>query len=354
MDKILQRAKRAERIVTRQRAKKKDIEERAEAWERKGSRQRMRALNAKEHREARQNWQADWRTGPLAPRRDVGDLAGKKFATKTIYDHYIPEKDPSMQRWLPFAKGDRVVITYGPDRGKIGYVSDASIERQAITVQGLNMQDVFVPEWMQRENERKAEDTIISQPRPLPVRHVKLVYPLPDPDTGKPRDVVIGRLEEVKLMDAPGSYRDPDEHKSHRKIVGSDTVIPWPEMPPKAEEEEYDIDTPRITVDEITFRPYLVYPPMPTSVIDELRNKYSRFRTRHTWEFEQKVEAYAARDEKRAQLGKTMRTPLQELAEMRARQKEAEKKELTDEQLSKIGEIMAQERAASPTNVASQ
>lgn len=354
MEKILQRVRRVERVVGRQKAKKKEISDRAEAWERKQSRQNIRTINANAHRQARKNWQTDWQTGHLAPRRDVGDLAGNKFATRTIYDHIPPDKDPSMQRWLPFAKGDRVVVTHGPDRGRVGYVEDASKEKQAVTVRGLNKHDIFVPAWMQREDNYKAEDTIVSGPAYLPWRHVRLVYPLPDPETGTPKDVIIDRLEEVKLAEDPDFNDDPDEKENHRKIAGSDIIIPWPETSPKPEEEEHDIDTPRITVDEITFRPYLVYPPMPTSVIDELRNKYSKFRTRHTWEFEQKVNAYAERDEKRKNLGKTMRTPLQELADMRARQKAAEERELSEEQLSKIGEVMAQERAGSARTAARQ
>jgi len=58
----------------------------------------------------------------------------------------------------------------------------------------------------------------------------------------------------------------------------------------------------------------------------------------------QKMEAIDAREEKRKGLIKGMRTPLQELADMRAKQKAAAEKQLTDEQLAKIGQVIAAER----------
>jgi large subunit ribosomal protein L24 len=56
------------------------------------------------------------------------------------------------------------------------------------------------------------------------------------------------------------------------------------------------------------------------------------------------MEAIDAREEKRAGLIKTVRTPLQELADMRAKQKAAAERTLTDEQLAKIGEVISSER----------
>merc|ERR1711939_384049 len=103
-----------------------------------------------------------------------------------------------------------------------------------------------------------------------------------------------------------------------RLIPGTNTIIPWPE---KADEyhEDFENDTLRLNVDEQTFRPFLLHPPMPLSVIDELRNKFSRFRTRHDWDFIERKELEDEREEKR--------------------------KDLSDEQLAKIGEVIAAERA---------
>ena len=48
-------------------------------------------------------------------------------------------------------------------------------------------------------------------------------------------------------------------------------------------------DTPRYDVDARTWTPTLLRAPLPFSVVDELRGKYSAFRTRHTREFMEKV-----------------------------------------------------------------
>jgi large subunit ribosomal protein L24 len=131
-----------------------------------------------------------------------------------------------------------------------------------------------------------------------------------------------------------------------RLVPGSNIVIKGQPQPEEEEDEEtYPADTPTLSVDEETFNPPLLFPPMPMSVIDELRNKYSPHRTRHDWEYLEKKRQEDEREEARKGLGKTMRTPLQELAELRARQKESQKRELTDEQLAQIGAIMAQEMA---------
>ncbi|KAK5163769.1 uncharacterized protein LTR77_010442 [Saxophila tyrrhenica] len=350
MEKVAQRVKRLEAQASRKLKGRKQAVAAAERWERRFTRRRTISANNQNIKAARINRHIDWAAGPLAPRRDVGEL-GEKFGTVSIFDAAQPEREPEDRKWIPLDKGDRVVITYGRDRGKIGHVLEVDQERQAVAVKDLNMMDIWVPDWSKRSTQQ--EKSVSPQPRHVPAEHVKLVYPLPDPRDGRLRDVIIDRLEKVKLEPRREDYdKSAEPRKEFRAIPGAKTIIPWPEVPEDQPEEENDDDTPRITVDEITFRPYLLYPPMPTSVIDELRNKYSKFRTRHTWEYEQKLEAEAQREERRSQLGKTMRTPLQELAELRARQKAAEERQLSDEQLAKIGEVMAGERQKMTDTVA--
>lgn len=351
MEKVAQRVKRLEGSATRRLTRRRRAVNAAERWERNQNRQRVIHIHNEHIREARINRQVDWAAGPLAPRRDVGENA-EKYGTTSIFTAQQPERHPSDRKWIPFDKGDRVVITQGRDRGKIGYVLEVDKDRQAVAIKDLNVRDLYIPDWAKQTREQR---TISPQPRHIAAEHVKLVYPLPDPDTGVPRDVVIERLEKVMIEPTRADYdANPEPRKDARAIPGVRTIIPWPEVPAEEEEEDHPDDTPRIVVDEVTFRPYLLYPPMPTSVIDELRNKYSKFRTRHTWEFEQKLEAETQREEKRSQLGKTMRTPLQELAELRARQKAAEERELTPEQLAKIGEVMAGEREKMKSAVAAR
>ena len=53
----------------------------------------------------------------------------------------------------------------------------------------------------------------------------------------------------------------------------------------EVEDPTTDSDTPRIDRDDPTWTPTLLRAPLPGTVIDELRGKYSKFRTRHDPEF---------------------------------------------------------------------
>jgi large subunit ribosomal protein L24 len=104
-------------------------------------------------------------------------------------------------------------------------------------------------------------------------------------------------------------------------------------------------DTLRMEVEEKTFVPSLLSPPMPGSVIDELRNKYSIFRTRHDPEY---ISAKMAEDEaaeaKKA-LSKTMRTPLGEINRLERKLRRAKGKgKLTDQMLERIGAVIASKK----------
>jgi large subunit ribosomal protein L24 len=111
---------------------------------------------------------------------------------------------------------------------------------------------------------------------PLPLSSLKLVYPLPDPVTGIPRDVVLNKV--VKRNAAFDPYRNTTTWS--RYLSPQNVLIPWPEESEPAYSDE-KADTLRIDVEAKTFLPTLLRPPMPGSVIDELRNKYSKFRERH-------------------------------------------------------------------------
>lgn len=338
MQKIFQRTERATRVAARKRAKALDHKAKGESWERFETTKRIARGANQNIRIARHNRREDWETGALAPRRDVGEHK-TTYGAVAMYDFQLPEKDPHKRpKWMGVSRGDRVVVMKGREKGKIGIVTDVNQERGSVTVKGVNMTDIRVPDWINQEDETTTELAAMSMPMLL--EDVKLVYPLPDPETGIPRDVIIDRLMHINF-EYDKNKREWTE--GHRLIPGTNTIIPWPE---KAEPafEDFEDDTLRITVEEQTFRPFLLHPPMPLSVIDELRNKYSRFRTRHDWEYVEKKDLEDARDEKRKGLAKGMRTPLQELADARKEKKELEQKELTEEQLARIGEVIAQER----------
>ncbi|KAK5127525.1 hypothetical protein LTR85_006864 [Meristemomyces frigidus] len=339
MQKIAQRTERATRNAAGKLAKARQHQKNAESWERYQGLVRTQRAAAQNVRDARKNRREDWEAGALAPRRDAGEQR-ETYGATSMYNLHAPELEPRKQpKWMHISEGDRVVVMRGREKGKIGVVDDVSKERGTVRIKGINVVDVIVPEWMNKED--NTTGIVQSTAKPMPLADVKLVYPLPDPETGIPRDVIIDRLLHVNY------YYDKNKREwtdGDRLIPGTNTLIPWPE---KAEPqyEDHEDDTLRITVEEQTFRPFLLHPPMPLSVIDELRNKYSKFRTRHDWEFIEQKELEDAKVEQRKELAKGMRTPLQELADVRKKQKEEADRELTEEQLARIGEVVAAERA---------
>jgi large subunit ribosomal protein L24 len=107
-----------------------------------------------------------------------------------------------------------------------------------------------------------------------------------------------------------------------------------------------------------TWVPTLLTPPMPETVIDELRNKYSVFRHRHDEEYIARKMAEDEEQAKKKSMVEMMRTPLKEVnRRARKERKKMGKGTLTKEMLARIGEVMAKKRgllaaAAPPPAVA--
>ena len=176
---------------------------------------------------------------------------------------------------------------------------------------------------------------------PIPLRSVRLVYPLPHPETGILRDVVIKELRKSKL--AP---RRSSDDRPLRYIAGLDppTNIPYPAKEPEKHEDN-DVDTLRIEVEQQTWVPTLRRPPMPPSIINELRNKYSKFRDRHDEAFIAKKVKEDEEVEERKRSIRKMMTPLKELHKKeRAERKARGKPQLSEETLEKIGAVMSQNK----------
>jgi len=176
----------------------------------------------------------------------------------------------------------------------------------------------------------------------IPWSAVKLVHAVKDAN-GSFRDVIVERVEVRKPTWFEMRYKNAD-NRGKRMIPGLEQEVPWPTTDPENYTDN-EADTLRITVDEVTDRPYLLQSPMPRSVVDELRNKYSRFRTRHDPEYVASKEALLAKEERKKLLGKLVTTPTMELRE-RNRRERAAAQGLTEEQLATIGEVMARERTA--------
>ena len=152
-----------------------------------------------------------------------------------------------------------------------------------------------------------------------------------------------------------GAGWDPvtrEYNRGKRFVPGLAQPIEWPKTEDKREEQAHDDDTYRINVDEKTDRPYLLQPPMPPSVIDELRSKYSVFRDRHDEWYEEMKIAEDRADEHKKLLARMISTPTMELKERTRQEKLARDSELTDEQLAQIGQVMANERLKAASRVA--
>jgi len=248
------------------------------------------------------------------------------------------ELNPLGGRYANIVTGDRVVLLEGKDKGKIGKITAVDRRRQECTIDGLNMVDVELPKWALRLEQDPRPFRSMS--KPVSLTNVKLVFPLPDPTTGTVRDVIVKKLVNGKIWHDKFTGRK----RWSRFIPGLDVVVPWPKVEPQ-ERKDYMSDTLRIDVESKTFIPSLLKAPMPLSVIDELRNKYSKFRTRHDEEYLAQKAAEDREAEAKKNLVQTMRTPLKEANRRERKLKKAKGKgKLTREMLIRIGEVIAKKR----------
>jgi large subunit ribosomal protein L24 len=190
--------------------------------------------------------------------------------------------------------------------------------------------NVTIPDAM-RNNE-------IGKVRPIegtfPLSAVRLVHPIRR--GGAIKDVVIRELRPHKLQ----HDRVTGKKNFQRVVPGLNISIPWPKIVPTVH-ETFAADTSRLDVEERTFVPTLLRSPMPGSVIDELRNKYSKFRTRHTDEYIAQKEAEQAAKEARRRSPETMLTPVDEFNRQQRELRRARGQPvLSTEMLQKIGEVM--------------
>ena len=165
---------------------------------------------------------------------------------------------------------------------------------------------------------------IVSNPLPVPIADIRHVIALQNDDTGLVEDLIV----EHAYASGPYIERHPDSTtpKFTRYVSGLDIEIPWPvENIPPAKDGQWD--TTRMEADRDNWVPSLTHPPFPSSVIDELRNKYSKFRTRHDPEYvREKVEEDFRRQYYESQ---SLLTPIGEWrAKKRAESAEAKKKQL--------------------------
>lgn len=161
---------------------------------------------------------------------------------------------------------------------------------------------------------------------PIPIDDVRLVVALEDSVTGNLRDVLVEHVYGGEpFLERPYGSTTP---RHTRYIAGENIEIPWPaeDKAPQFRDEPWD--TLRMEVETPTWVPSLLHPPFESSILDELRNKYSKYRTRHDPEW---VEAKKLEDYKEEYLkSRTLLTPKGELRAKLLKEKEEERKKNLD------------------------
>lgn len=195
-----------------------------------------------------------------------------------------------------------------------------------------------VPKWMQtaEESDKRPVRTV---EKPVPFSTVRLVYAMADKE-GHKTDVIV-----KKLVNRSFFFNRHSGRTSWARIIpGLNIRVPWPKTPMK-EHRDGPSDSMRLDVDARTFVPTLLRPPMPGSIIDELRNKYSKFRTRHDPEYiEAKIQEEEELKAKKRSI-KEMDNPLKEVNRKARKERKAKGKGiLTREMLERIGRVIAEKK----------
>ncbi|KAF9886233.1 hypothetical protein FE257_011956 [Aspergillus nanangensis] len=294
--------------------------------------ERMELDNVRAERQRRRE---DWLRGPLAPHRDAG-FDGKHFGALSPQAMNPPAIPKHMRRkYINIAAGDRVCIMKGKDKGKINEVIRVDANNETVMVKDLNMADVHFPEWLNEQYGNKSPFHSVTIP--IPIDEVRLVVALDDPITGSTRDVLVEHVYGGEPLLEREHGTDTPRHT--RYISGEDIEIPWPRSEPPAAKDE-DADTLRMEVETPTWMPSLQCAPFPPSVLDELRNKFSKYRTRHDpeWAEQKKMEDY-----RREYLqSRSLLTPKGELIAMI----KANKKERLDARRDENGNMIMDDQTA--------
>jgi large subunit ribosomal protein L24 len=165
---------------------------------------------------------------------------------------------------------------------------------------------------------------VLPQNMPVPMDDVRLVFAMTDGNTTK--DYIVQHAHVGRpYTERPRWSKMP---RYTRYVSGLNIRIPWPtEEAPEYEDGAFD--TTRMEVEENTWVPSLDNSPFPSTIIDELRNKYSRFRTRHDEEYVRKKVMEEYRLEYLSQ--QAILTPAGELKKMKVEQSIQARQARTDE-----------------------
>ena len=195
---------------------------------------------------------------------------------------------------------------------------------------------------MGRGNEAQIDEPVAESPKPVP----RVV-----PQANESEDQRIAR-EQAQANLTPEEIKERFPSRNTATSEKTPSQAREKDVKEKEEKETKDLttdsDTARFERDDQTWTPTLLRAPLPSLIIDELRGKYSKFRTRHEPEFLQKIQRIDSAKQRyeawAKQGGKVLETPQREsLLRAEAKRKEASKlrgRVLNDEVLEGIGKLM--------------
>lgn len=189
------------------------------------------------------------------------------------------------------------------------------------------------------------DSPLLSRSIPVSIDDVRLVIPLKDKLTGQVKDAVVEHLRGGEPLVKRRHGVPTPEHT--RYVAGPENItIPWPKAP-EPRFPEAPCDTAVSDMGDQTYSPSITTLPHPTSVIDELRNRYARERTRHSPEYvRQKLQEDA---KAQWQSRRKMVLPRQELWETRAAAKAVKGIPVIEERtLEIIQAVQAEQSRVSP------
>lgn len=89
----------------------------------------------------------DWLRGAIAPKVDSG-LEAETYGTAPPFGMALPKVPKHLRKkYINFAKGDRVAILKGQDKGKIGVIDSVDVERESVTLKDHNIVRVISCSW---------------------------------------------------------------------------------------------------------------------------------------------------------------------------------------------------------------
>lgn len=173
---------------------------------------------------------------------------------------------------MPFVVGDRVQMTKGPDKNKIGIIRALYESGNSYIVEGIGgTERLVLPRELWYEGQTKP---VVNFPKPVSYKDLRLVTKMKNED-GTEEDVVIHSLElKGTFYDKHTNQIRPIRRAKHDHSI----VVPYPRGEP-VKPTESQLATAADVVDERTnYVTSIIDHPIPIGALNQVRNPYSKYR----------------------------------------------------------------------------